>query len=105
MSSAENNSGRKMPRERVGEISFLLTKLALERSIEELALALGISTEEMRRYVETMNTGNTTKTLFHRDECPACIIGILMIEKLDILNHRANLRCGNCQALFYHENS
>lgn len=102
--SLNSNSGRKMPKERVGRISFLLTKWAIEQlSPEMLARAVNIPHEEMKHYLETRNAPVDTSKLFHGTECPECIVGILKFEGKDLENNRVELHCSVCQGTFYRE--
>ena len=90
--------------ERVGKISFLLTKFAIRQLRPELlAREIGIEPQEFTQYLAVFDAEVDVQKLFHGTPCPVCIVGTIKYVDRDIERALVHLQCSVCQNKFSRE--
>ena len=103
MPSKDEHSPR-ISKERVGKISFLLTKFAIRQlGPELLAREIGIEPEELRQYLAVFDAEVDVQQLFHGTPCPVCIVGTIKYVDEDEMHSLVHLQCSICQNKFVRE--
>ena len=101
-------SDRKLPAERVGQISFLLARLIAEelknetRDIDGCANTLQIPRDDLEDYLRTIDGEVHPEILFHGTPCPLCVCGVIKYED-KVLRGAVwvtLLKCSSCRTDF-----